>query len=247
MVKPHPVARRALLFSLLLGACLDGGERHVREGNRAAQAGRLEEARSAYAAALEAHPRDVRARVLLANVLATLHDLPAARSEYTTVLAHDGDNAGARVGLARLTLGEGDASAALDLLAPLAPQPETRLLRARALIARGQAGDGAQALLELKDDRSTEATYLKGAALVLDRRFAEAQATLEGLERLSAPFARYGMARVAAAQGRAADVLLHLRATRAAQGPAWDAAAVAADPAFDFLHDSPDLQPLLAK
>lgn len=247
MVKRHLVARCALLFTLLLGACLDGSPDFVCEGNRAARAGRLSEARTAFAKALEAQPRDVRARVLLAHTLVALHDAAGARSEYAAALELDTRNTDARVGLARLALAQDDAPAALELLAPLAATTETSLLKARALLARGQPGDGALVQAELKAEGSMEAVYLKGSALLLDRRFAEAQVTLEALEPVSAPLARYGMARVAAAQGRVTDVALHLQAAKAALGAAWDTGAVAADPAFDFVHDTPDFLPLLAK
>jgi hypothetical protein len=247
MVKRDLVARCALLFTLFLGSCLDGSSDFVCEGNRAARAGRLSEARSAYAKALEAQPRDIRARVLLAHTLVALHDAPGARSEYAAAMAQDTKNTGARVGLARLALTQHDASAALELLAPLAATTEISLLKARALLARGEPGDGARVQAELKDEGSMEAVYLKGSALLLDRRFAEAQATLEALEPISAPLARYGMARVAAAQGRVSDLVLHLQAAKAALGAAWDTRAVAADPAFSLAHDTPGFLPLLAK
>lgn len=55
------------------------------------------------------------------------------------------------------------------------------------------------------------------------------------------------MARVAAAQGRVSDLVLHLQAAKAALGAAWDTRAVAADPAFSLAHDTPGFLPLLAK
>lgn len=168
MVKRDLVARCALLFTLFLGSCLDGSSDFVCEGNRAARAGRLSEARSAYAKALEAQPRDIRARVLLAHTLVALHDAPGARSEYAAAMAQDTKNTGARVGLARLALTQHDASAALELLAPLAATTEISLLKARALLARGEPGDGARVQAELKDEGSMEAVYLKGSALLLD-------------------------------------------------------------------------------
>lgn len=242
------MARPALLLLLLaLAGCLDGASRHVREGNRAAAAGHLEAARAAFARAVEARPHDVRARVLLGHALATLQRGPAARAEYAAALEHAKDCAAARVGLARLELLGAAPESALELLAPVPATEQTGLLKARALLARGRPGDGALALSALGAATSPEAAYLRGNALVLERRFAEAQATLAALEPTSPPLARYGMARVAAAQGRSTDVLMHLGAARVALGPRWQPAAVAADPAFDFVRDAPDFQPLISK
>jgi len=248
MLNAQLVAPRVLIFSSLVAAgCLDGAATLVREGNAAAHAGRLTEARGAFAKEVTARPGDVGARVLFAHVLTALHETQAARAEYTSALERDPRCAEARLGLSRLALAETAPEAALELLAPLPVRDEARLLKARALLARGRPGDGALVREALGTSQSPEAAYLRGSALLVERHFAEAQATFEAVESASAPLARYGLARVAAAQGRAADVLVHLRAARIALGPQWEPLAVAADPAFDFVHDTPEFQPLLSK
>jgi hypothetical protein len=77
-------------------------------------------------------------------------------------------------------------------------------------------------------------------------KFSDAQATFDALERShpESAFGPYGLARLAAAQGRATDALLHLKAARASKGP-WSAHRVALDPAFAFLSGDPAFQELI--
>lgn len=241
------MAQPALLLTVILAGCLDGPTRLAREGNEAARAGRLDEAKVAFARLVEARPDDARAHLLLAHTHAGLRQGPEARAAYEAALALGTPPAAVALGLAGLELSGGSPDAALALLAPLPPTPDHQVLRARALLARGQAGDGARALTELGALRSTEAEYLRGSALMLERRFSDAQAAFAALEVTSPWWARYGLARLAAAQHRPADVAVHLTGARNAAGPQWVPAAVAADPAFDFVRDTASLQPLFSQ
>jgi hypothetical protein len=69
----------------------------------------------------------------------------------------------------------------------------------------------------------------------------------EALERSDpqSPLGAYGLARLAAAQGRSTDALLYLRSARSLSGERWAPERVQADPAFAFLAKMPEFQALL--
>lgn len=228
----------------------------MREGNAAARAGQLEEARKAFAAAVEADPSSARARTLLGNALFQLGKVDEARAAWGAALERDAASADAVAGLARLDSESGDAGAALTRLGTLGASdgPTVRLERARALLLRGLDADAAQALVETeavlaKEPASPEGQYLRGCALVVLKRYADAQGAFEALQRAAprSPLGPYGLARLAAAQSRVTDTLLYLAAARTAAGPAWKAERVAADPAFAFVSGAPEFQSLVGK
>jgi Flp pilus assembly protein TadD len=230
-----------------MAGCQDPADRLLNDGNRTAHAGQLDHAREVLTRAVQSRPDDVRSRVLLGNALAAVRDGPAAKAQYAAAIGLDSSCAAARIGLARLALAEDAPDDALRTLQPLPASPEAKLWRARAVLARGQAGDADRALDELKGLSSPEAAYLEGLALVVAHRFSDAQVALDALEPRAAPLAHYGLARLAAAQNRPAEVLRHLAATRRAMGAGWDPLAVASDPAFASLRENPDLVALLSK
>lgn len=259
--RPARVAALALVCAVL-GGCLRGGEAKLREGNRAARDGRLEDAQKAFAAAAEALPGDPRPRVLLGNVLFELGRPDEARAAWREALAQAPDSRAAHLGLARLALDAQDAGAALETLGPPGPADEVDAtlaaeedtVRGLALLELGGAGDAERALAAadaalVHVPAHPEALYVRGGALLVLGRYSDAQAALEQLssKHPSSPLGPYGLARLAAAQGRATDVLLHLAAAKSAAGPAWRPERVAADPAFAFLSTSEGFLALVTK
>ena len=129
-----------------------------------------------------------------------------------------------------------------------------QLVLAQALLARGGPDDAAAALVAAQRAATAspgdpEVDYLVGSAQIALRRFSDAQGTLEALQRRhpDSPLGSYGLARLAAAQSRQTDALLHLSAARAAAGSAWNPERVAADPAFAFLISAPEFKALVGK
>jgi cytochrome c-type biogenesis protein CcmH len=250
----------ALACAAALG-CLGEGPARLREGNRAARDGRLEDARVAFEAAARALPADPRPRELWGNVLLELGRPEEAREAWQQALEVTPTAPGARLGLARLALDAQDAGAALEALGAAANAPgDTRLaadaaaVRSLALLARGRPFDAEAARVAAdealaKAPGHREALYARGGALLALGRLSDAQATLEELavKHPSSPLGPYGLARLAAAQARATDVLLHLAAARTAAGAAWRPERVAADPAFAFLSTSGGFLALVSK
>lgn len=164
-----------------------------------------------------------------------------ATEAFVRATALDANEPVARVGLAALAVSAADAGAALGLLEGLS-SPQAQVVRARALLLRGAAGD-AEAVIALAaaEPSSVALGYLEGSALLVLGRFADAQRRFEAVEQLDrkSPLAAYGLARLAAAQRRSTDVLLYLRTARTLSREQWRAEAVASDPAFAFLAAEP--------
>ncbi len=227
-----------LLVALLSAGCGKPLERSLAKGNSLAKEGRLEAAAAAYQEALAADPASPRAHRLLGNILMSLGKSAEARQEWRAAEALDE----ARLALAQDALAQGDAGAVLEWAATLQSE-NARLLQARALLALGRP---AEALTAVEPVTGPEAAYLKGSALLATSQWAEAQATFDALQRTAAgsPLASYGLARLAAAQGREADALMYLRAAKSAAPSEWNPRAVASDPAFAFLSASVEYQDL---
>ncbi len=236
-----------LSIGVLALACRGREASRLREGNLAAANGALVAAEQHFAEAAST-ATDPRPLVLHANALWALEQRSAAVTEWERAQRLDPADRAARLGLALAALDAGDAGAAVELVGP----QEGQLLRARALLLRGGEGDAQRALDELtQGPASPEQQFLLGSALTALRRFTDAQAAFD---RLSAGdpagvfLGRYGLARLAAAQGRPTDALLHLAAARAAAPPhGWNGEAVGRDPAFAFLVDSGEFRALVAQ
>lgn len=237
-----------VLVGCLLAACEKPLEAHLRQGEAAARRHDWQAAREAFEAATQDDPQSAAAEARLGSALFELRQWEAAQAAWAKARALDPKDLLAAEGLAQLALEAHDAGAALATL----EGSGSSLLEARALLARGAPGDAAAALelaqthLGVHADEAA-ALYLAGSAQIALQRYADAQATLDRLQRAwpKSPSGSYGLARLAAAQQRSTDVLLNLRAARDASGPAWDAAAVAADPAFAFVADRPDFKELV--
>lgn len=233
------IAALAVVWVGLAAGCSGPLDRLIAQGNTAARDGNLEAARSAYAEAVAVAPDSARAHLLLGNALNSLKKHDEAAAEWAAARTLNG----AREALAAAALSAHDAGAALEWLGPTSTA-SGHVVQARAALALGQPDEALAALARVK---GAEAKYLTGSAQLALRHLADAQATFDGLEREapSSPFGAYGLARLAAVQGRAADTLLYLKAAKTTWGPSWNPAEVAADPAFAFLSASADFQELL--
>lgn len=240
---------------LVLSACQSAFDTFMQRGDDAAHRAKWAEARDAFSEATKANPSSAPAHARLGMAAWLVGDRPLALKEWGEAVALEPANALALEGLARASLEAGDAAAVVSSLDKLdAPTGTLRLTLARALLARGQDGDAVRALelakaalLASPDD--PEARYLLGSAQIALKKYADAQGTLDELQRQhpKSPLGSYGLARLAAAQGRQTDTLLHLREARDVSGSSWNPERVAADPAFGFLAATPDFKALVGK
>lgn len=236
----------AQLALVVLSACETRHDWHVRAGNAAAGRGDFVAAQTAFSRALELQPDDAHVHALLGNVWAAQGKADEAHKAWAKAVELDPNQREARVGLALQALSRKDAAQTLAQLG-VPEGAEAQVLRARALLLRGSPDDVQAALTELSNLESDEALFMKGSALTVLRKFADSQAVFERLEKRNVLLARYGLARLAAAQARSTDVLIHLSAARDAAPSRWVFKTIAADPAFEFLNDSADFQALETK
>lgn len=258
MVDRPAVSRLLLAFAILaLCACQKPLDAKLQAGDAAARAGKWEAARDAWSGATQLDPRSAIAHAKLGVALWELGLKDEAAAAWEAAVAIEPNAEDAVASLARLDLELLDAGAAVERLS-LVQAPVTaafQLTLARALLARGAPDDAAAALTAAQRAASAttpadpEADYLVGSAQIALRRFSDAQGTLEGLQRRRPELAlgSYGLARLAAAQHRQTDALLHLSAARAAAGSTWKPERVAADPAFTFLSATPEFKALVSK
>ena len=236
---------------LIAVACAEPGADSIARGNRAALEGRFEEAVAAFQQACAEAPKRARARALLGNALWADGKKPEALVAWQDALKLEPSELDAVLGLARIELQRGDATAAIDRLTKGleggSKRPDLRAGLALAFVQRNSEGDLTRALGDSEQALRTapkdpDVLYTRGSVLTAAHRFEEAQNTLDRLERdhPTSALAPYGLARLAAAQGRKTDVMLHLRAARTVAGTHWEPQPVAADPAFAFLKDDPD-------
>jgi tetratricopeptide (TPR) repeat protein len=237
----------ALSAMLLFLGCTAPGDAELAEGNRLAAQGRLDDAADSFRIAAGKSQR-ARPRELLGAVLHAAGKLDDARSVWLeAVQLEPQSSADAQLGLSRIDSERGDQAAALDRLERLLQRqpraPQARLLRAVVYLRRNGDGDVDRALedtdLALKAlPQNADALYARGNALLAAHRVDEARATFEHMPKSAD--AAWGQARVAAAQSRHADVILHLREARAASDGGWVAQRVRDDPAFRYLWEDPD-------
>lgn len=244
--------RRTVAIALCaLSACRAPLDGKLQAGDTAARQGRWEEARQAWSDAAALDPKSVSARVKLGLALYELQRPAEAATAWNEAVALDASADEAVEGLARLELAAGDAGAAVERLQRVKTPTRGpfKATLARALLARGDAAQALTAAQEaaLALPQDAEVDYLVGSAQLALRRFADAQGTFEALQRRDprSPLGSYGLARLAAAQSRQTDTLLHLAAARTVAGSGWNPARVAADPAFAFLNATPEFQALL--
>lgn len=240
-----------LLAVFALAGCQQPLEARLTAGEAAARGGKWEEARARWEEATQLAPRSALAWTRLGTAQWELGRFDEAARAWVEALAVEPASLDAREGLARLALRSADAGAAVALLEDAGVSPSAQLALAQALLSRGGPADDAAALALVPPTAGAEPIqgYLRGCAQIALRRFADAQATLEALQREhpASPLGSYGLARLAAAQQRQTDALLHLSAARTAAGSDWNPQRVAADPAFAFISKTPEFQRLLSK
>jgi tetratricopeptide (TPR) repeat protein len=237
----------ALIVMLFLAGCLAPGDAEIAEGNRLAAAGKLDEAAERFRAAAASSAR-ARPRELLGAVLHAAGKNDDARKAWLEAVQLEPEaSAEAQLGLSRIDSENGDQTAALDRLGRLLERnprrPDARLVRAVVYLRRNADGDVERALddsdLALRAlPQSADAMYARGNALLAAHKVEEARAQFERMPK--GCDAAWGQARVAAAQSRHADVILHLREARAAADGGWVAQRVREDAAFRYLWDDPD-------
>lgn len=230
----------------------------VNEGHAAAARGDWRAAAEHFSTAVKSDPAQPSVWTFLGHAKFSAGDLSGAEDAYRKALALDATFIAAQVGVVRVKVQRQEWHEALALLAPLlkVPQPSVEVLTLQALAAlgRGEAADAAlaetaiQQALSLRPDEAS-LQYLKGCALIAARRYDEAQAVFDVLEQrpTEAIWGVWGQARLAAAQSRKADVLLHLRRAQALKGRTADPRRLLQDPAFTFMKEDPDFQAVLKR
>ena len=246
----------SLSMALLLCGCESATEKAIHAGNSLAGEGRLNDALAAYQEAALASPDSARAATLVGNAEAALGHADKAHTWWKRALELDKKSVPAAVGLATAALERHQPAEALEFLNQVKDiQPisdEWRLVQAASLIERGTGNDAAEAITQCaavlqNQPTLAQALYLRGSALLMLARYAEAQAAFDKLveTQRASPLGHYGLARLAAAQSRTTDALLYLKAAKAAAGAAWSPAAVGSDPAFDFVKHSAEFRELV--
>ncbi|MBK7858847.1 MAG: tetratricopeptide repeat protein [Archangiaceae bacterium] len=242
------MVRSPALPLLLALACSSPGQNEVDEGNRLAAAGRFDDAASSYRAAC-AKTRSARPRELLGMSLHAAGKLDEARAAWLEAAQLQPDAADAQLGLSRIDLERGDLSAALDRLDRiLERQPKNhraRTERAIVLLKRHGQGDAEHAYADSQlalasAPHDPDALYTHASACLASKKLAEATAAFGRLKPLRPALAAWGLARVAAAESRNTDVIVHLREARDAADAGWVASEVREDPAFRYLWDDPE-------
>ena len=237
----------ALLFALAL-SCTSAADTALAEGNRLAAAGKLDEAAQRFRAACE-KTQAARPRELLGMVLHASGKADEARAAWLEAAQLEPGAPDAQLGLARIDTERGDHAAALDRLDRLVQrQParaDARLLRAVVLLQRNAEGDVDRALTDTElavraAPRDADALYVRGTALLAAKQLDAAKPLFEGLKTARPRLAAWGLARLAAAQSRSIDVIVHLREAREASDGGWVKARVREDPAFRYLWDDPE-------
>lgn len=237
----------ALSAMLLLLGCSAPGDVEIAEGNRLAAQGKLDDAAASFRAAATKSQR-ARPRELLGAVLHAAGKLDDARTVWLEAVQLEPESsADAQLGLSRIDSERGDQAAALDRLERLLQRqpraPQVRLLRAVVYLRRNGDGDVDRALedteLALKAlPQSADAQYARGNALLAAHKVDEARALFEHMPKTAE--SAWGQARVAAAQSRHIDVMVHLREAKVAADGGWVAQRVREDPAFRYLWEDPD-------
>lgn len=240
----------ALIVVTLLHGCSAPGDAEIAEGNRLAAAGKLDEAAASYRAAC-AKTQRARPRELLGMALHSGGKNDEAHTVWLEAVQLEPDSTEAQLGLARIDSERGDQAAALDRLDRLVQrQPnlsQARLQRAVVLLRRNAEGDVDRALADSElalraAPADPDAQYVRGTALLAARKFDGAKAAFDALKRPRPVLAAWGLARLAAAQSRNIDVIVHLREAREAADAGWVKARVRDDPAFRYLWEDSEFQ-----
>jgi predicted O-linked N-acetylglucosamine transferase (SPINDLY family) len=198
----------------------EAADRLVSEGNRAEEAGRIEEACERYREAVRAAPDYARAHLNLGIGLEAAGAPEQAIRSYEAALAIDSADAFAAYNLGKLLYTRGEPAQAEALLrralASRPAFPEAQVVLSRALEAQGNLSAAAAALevaMRLKPD-DFGALYLYASLLVKQDRLDEAQAALKRALVIDpkSPDANYALAALLILRGKPADAEPLLRA-----------------------------------
>lgn len=254
----RPQMRRVFFWVVSVVALAACESAQVNAGHAAAARGDWRAAVEHFAAAVKNDPSQPSVWTFLGHAKLSAGDLMGAEEAYRKALSLDAAFVPAQIGLVRGKVQRQDWADALSLLVPLldAPQPsaEALTLQALAALGRGEPADAAlaeaaigRALTLRPDDAGLR--YLRGCVLIATKRYDEAQSVFDQLEQrpADAMWGVWGQARLAAAQSRKADVLLHLRRAQALKGRTADPRRLLQDPAFTFMKEDPDFQAVLKR
>ncbi len=246
IARPVRIALMILALACVSG-CRSRGEALLEAGDAAAAKGDWAQAAVKWAEAANALPGSALPSSRLGHARWKLNDAAGARTAWEATLVIDERNEGALTGLATLELAQGNAAQAMPHLEALTPplSATAERLKVRTLLARGAEGDVAEALtLAASLGAETESRFLYGSALLAAGQLDEARETFNALP---AAWSNYGLARLAAARGDATETLNLLEACKAAAGTAWRSEAVARDPAFEFVAETPEFKAVTAR
>ena len=194
-------------------------DRLIAEGNRAEDAGRIEEACQRYREAVQAAPDYARAHLNLGIGLEAAGGLDEAARSYQAALAIDSANPYAAYNLGKLLYTRGRPQDAEPLLRQALQNrpafPEAQVVLSRVLEAQGNLGAAAAALeiaMRLNPD-DFGALYLYAGILLRQERLDEAQSALKRALAIEPenPDANYALASLHIARGRPGDAEALLR------------------------------------
>ncbi len=238
MPQPLPfLIAPVLAMGLLASACGTPDERAAEHVQAAAQffaAGDLLKARSEAQIAIQVAPKNIRARVLLAEVAERTGDIGQMLGHLEVIVGEDRRHVVARVKMANVLLDAEDYEGATTLTAAarqLAPNdPAVQLLNARLLLRTGSAALAIQELdaILARDPANASAARLRGVALALsdpERGLADLTHSIQQVPGEAAVPLRRARIALLDGLGRAADASRERRAL-AADFPG----AAAADP-----------------
>lgn len=177
-------------------ADVGSADRLIAEGNRAEDAGRLDEARRLYEEALAAAPGYARAHLNLGVALEALRDAEGARRCYESALAGDPGNAFASYNLGKLLFSRGGArEAEPHLRTALERKPDftdARVVLSSVLEERGDATGAAAELERVIAQKPDYSGALHNYALVLGKlaRWADAESALRKVLALDPDYPR---------------------------------------------------------
>ena len=205
----------------------DEADRLIAQGNRAEDAGRLQEARELYGRAIAAAPDYARAHVNLGIALEALGDVDGAAASHRAALAADASDPYANYNLAKLRFAAGAPDEANGLVSRAL---ETRADFREALVLRGcllsMHGRAQESLADFEHALAQQADFgtlfhYAQALRALDRQADAASALLRALDLEPGNIdARAALADVLAAQGDAAGSAAALERVLA-ERPAW--------------------------
>ncbi len=256
--------RLLLLACPLALGCTEPGQTEIAKGNVFASKGELDKAIEAYKAASAAAPTKARPHELIGHVYFDQKKYEKARAAYETALRIEPQVAiEAKIGLARIAADEarGDEKKldeAIERLTDvLKTQPQNvyaLLSRANLYMRRAKEGDLDGAIEDTAkamaiDERNASVLYTRGCAFLAKKDPKGARELFEKLAKThpASPLAPYGLARVAAFEGKVTDALLLLReAKEKGEGKkGWNPDEVREDTAFRAMKDNEQFKQLL--